>query len=243
MIRKIIYAAFASMLGGPAIGAEVPGSMPHALMGEENHVYLIVKQGFSCNNYKLINDPELGSFICYNKEEFWRNPGKRPIPIVGNFLDNRNNKEYVDGQHDQNGIWINFTAGSFGAAHFVYKEKNGDTFGDISKLKTFVREWISIEYEDPYEGLDDAMLQDTLLKSIIQKMETQPKVAAWNFVRLRELKKDKDLPESFYYQYIKTLSRIPNTKDVIKAELLQYFKKFGRTGKYYDKVLEIQANS
>ena len=90
---------------------------------------------------------------------------------------------------------------------------------------------------DAYPLVDQKIKTDILMAKITNALKAEKyKDAAPYFEALD--RKNLDLPESFYFYHIQTLSKLIKG-DVLNSKITQYLNKYGSDGKYYAEVLEI----
>ena len=124
-----------------------------------------------------------------------------------------------------------------------FPEKNNPpallTVGDFHK---YFGKYLRIVYHDPadpsqFEGMPSDVVRDLVMRKIIDAIKSSDYDSALPYFVYLE-KHESALPESFYYHYMETTAHL---KQVEKTRTLglAYVKKFGRTGKYYSKVLDL----
>ena len=100
--------------------------------------------------------------------------------------------------------------------------------------------YISFIDSDPYAKLDD----DTALKIIMKKITDavasgryKESLLSFSMLERRKI----DLPEEFYYFYAQALKNTDN-KDKAMEYSTKYLSKYGKKGKYYEKVTDLIAS-
>ena len=109
--------------------------------------------------------------------------------------------------------------------------------GDFNKL---FGEYFQIIYPDPYANLNREAVVDIFMGKIVNSIKAGDYAAALpHFDRL--LKYGGDFPESFYYYHIEALAK-SGKKLLAQEKSTAYLKKYGKSGKYYDKVIEVMTH-
>lgn len=83
------------------------------------------------------------------------------------------------------------------------------------------------------------VLKDLLMARILKALKSKEYAAALPAFKEME-KQNSDLPESFYYYYIEALSGM-GEKASARVRMDAYVRKYGKSGKYYAKVLELMT--
>lgn len=128
--------------------------------------------------------------------------------------------------------WRNANQGKWQGDYYVIEGvfKNGDLERECA-LKDCDPNY------DPYEGFDEKTKNDIVMSKITTAIkEERYRDALPHFAYLEKI--NKNLPESFYFYQIQSLSKAGRSEDATnKAK--DYLKRYGSNSKYYAEVIEI----
>jgi hypothetical protein len=112
-------------------------------------------------------------------------------------------------------------------------KNSGDLMRNLSPYFDLVNE------ADPYAGMDKGVIVDVAISKITSNLKAgQPAKALPEFQYLEKL--GVPLPESFYFYYTDTLSKLGKNSEAL-AHAQEYLKSYGKKGKYYSQVVEIMG--
>lgn len=114
----------------------------------------------------------------------------------------------------------------------------------VADFHNYFGHYLHLVYHNPansaqYEGLPDDVVTDLVMAKITGAIKQQAYQTALPYFVYLERRKAV-LPESFWYYYTVTSA---NLKDADRTRALgtKYLSKYGRKGKYYDKIISLMA--
>lgn len=111
----------------------------------------------------------------------------------------------------------------------------------VKQFNQRVADYFQIIYDDPnpYPGIDQDSITKIVMGKITNALAKKDYAAALPHFDYMDKSKG-DLPESFHYYFIETLEQTGD-KQKARERATAYLQKFGKKGRYYDKVLEIMT--
>ena len=109
----------------------------------------------------------------------------------------------------------------------------------IEAALKYVDGYIGFVDSDPYANLDDQTAQKIIMKKITVAIESGSYKESLPYFSMLE-RREKDLPEEFYYYYAKSL-RMAGEMKKASAYATKYLGKYGESGKYYERIIELMA--
>lgn len=163
------------------------------------------------------------------------------IRYEGDFKNNRLNgkgvKTYSSIGSRSEGEFRNGSLHGFGRTYYSGKLYEEGFFIDNALIK----ECSEIEC-DPYPDLDEKTKMDVVMSKITTALKEERYKDALFYFEFLE-RRNNNLPESFYFYQIQTLSKanISDLKYYTQKKAKDYLKKYGSKGKYYAEVVEIMG--
>jgi len=235
MKKHLLAAALTFFLCSAASAAEVPDNTPwKRVQSFDIRAYLVVRKQFECNeNEGLTNDAfKLTCTDALKQAGYGKLTAGARIPIA--FLSDKQKGDFDIVIGAANGSILHFDGDMPISGKYPYKT--------VRELKDFLRGWMTIESDDPYLQLDAPALRDLLLKKIVAQIQEHDYQGSLpNFSRLESvLEYLGEVPESFAFYYIQAFYGVGD-KPTTRRRIELYLNKFGKSGKYYKKVMEIQS--
>ena len=168
----------------------------------------------------------------------WSTGGRYEGDFKNGVKDGKGIYSYSDGDRYEG----NFKKDSFWGFGLLYtssgKLKKSAFYIDDYEVKECSRTECDPDY-DAYPDLDQKTKTDIVMSKITTAIKEERYKDALPYFLLLEIH-GSNLPESFYFYQIQTLSKVFKG-NVINIKAQEYLKKFGSKGKYYAEVVEIMG--